>query len=355
MATCVSIGVARGSSAKSPFLSCRQARSGCDDGPQCCSLPMNLDDAVPVSLLRHRPFVLYWIARVFAAFAFQMIGVAVGWQIYALTGNALDLGLVGLVQFLPATVLILVAGQLADRYDRRAILQVCQAIEGLAVAALAAGTLGGWISKDFILITLFFFGAARAFEATTNQTLLPAVVPAKLFPRAVAASSSAQQAATIAGPAVGGLLYALSPGVVYFVAGAMFVSAAAALTFVQIIRSERSLAGRPPLTFEVFFAGIEFIRRNPIVLGVISLDLFAVLLGGATGLLPIFAKDVFDVGPPGLGLLRAAPAVGALGIMVALSRAAFTQRVGRIMFTAVACFGVATVVFAVSTSFWLSM
>ena len=316
---------------------------------------MNLDDAVPVSLLRHRPFVLYWIARVFAAFAFQMIGVAVGWQIYALTGNAFDLGLVGLVQFLPATVLILIAGQLADRYDRRAILQVCQAIEGLAAAALAAGTLAGWISKDFILITLFFFGAARAFEATTNQTLLPAVVPAKLFPRAVAASSSAQQAATIAGPAVGGLLYALSPGVVYFVAGAMFVSAAAALTFVQIIRSERSLAGRPPLTFEVFFAGIEFIRRYPIVLGVISLDLFAVFLGGATALLPIFAKDVFDVGPSGLGLLRAAPAVGALGIMVALSRAAFTRRVGRIMFTAVACFGVATVVFAVSTSFWLSM
>jgi MFS family permease len=234
-------------------------------------------------------------------------------------------------------------------------MQVCQAIEGLTAAALAVGTLGGWISKDFILITLFFFGAARAFESTTNQTLLPAMVPAALFPRAVAASSSAQQAATIAGPAVGGLLYALSPGIVYFVAGAMFVAAAVALIFVTLIQADRGMSVRPPVTFEVFFAGVGFIRRNPIVLGVISLDLFAVFLGGATALLPIFAKDVFNVGPEGLGLLRAAPAVGALGVMVALSRATFTQRVGQIMFTAVACFGVATVVFAVSTSFWLSM
>jgi hypothetical protein len=180
------------------------------------------------------------------------------------------------------------------------------------------------------------------------------VVSAALFPRAVAASSSAQQAATIAGPAVGGLLYAVSPGVVYCLAGAMFVSAAAALTFVAVMTTGRGSV-RTPVTFAVFFAGVAFIRRNPIVLGVISLDLFAVFLGGSTALLPIFAKDVFDVGPSGLGLLRAAPAVGALGIMVALSRATFTRRVGRIMFTAVACFGLATVVFAVSTSFWLSM
>jgi MFS family permease len=316
---------------------------------------MNPTAPVPDSLLRHRPFVLYWIARVFAAVAFQMVGVAVGWQMYALTGNAFDLGLVGLVQFLPAAALVLVAGQLADRYDRRAILQICQTVEGFAAAALAVGSLGGWISKDFILTALFFLGAARAFESTTNQTLLPAVVPARLFPRAVAASSSAQQAATIAGPAVGGLLYVLSPGVVYFIAGTMFVLAAAALTFVLVMRTEHSLAARPPLTFEVFFAGMGFIRRNKIVLGVISLDLFAVFLGGAAALLPIFAKDVFDVGPSGLGLLRAAPAVGALAIMVWLSRATFTRRVGRIEFTAVACFGLATVVFALSRSFWLSM
>src|SRR5947208_9386437 len=167
MARCVSIGVVRGSSAKSPFPSCRQARSGYDDGPQCCSLSMSLDDAVPVSLLRHRRFVLYWIARVFAAFAFQMIGVAVGWQIYALTGNPFDLGLVGLVQFLPSTVLILIAGQFADRYDRRRILQICQVVEGIAAASLAYATFTGTISKDFILTAVFFLGAARAFESPT--------------------------------------------------------------------------------------------------------------------------------------------------------------------------------------------
>ena len=309
---------------------------------------------VPESLLRHRPFILYWVARVSASLAYQMVGVAVGWQIYALTGNPFDLGLVGLVQFLPAVVLIMIAGQLADRYDRRAILQACQTIEGLAAAALAVGTLGGWISKPFILTTLFVFGAARAFESTTNQTILPAVVPPALFPRAVAASSSAQQAATIAGPAVGGLLYALSPSLVYFMAGSMFVTAAVALAFVTLMPSDR-LSARPPITFEVFFAGVRFIRRNPIVLGVISLDLFAVFLGGAMVLLPIFAKDVFEIGPEGLGLLRAAPAIGALGIMVALSRTTFTRRVGRTMFTAVACFGLATVVFAISREFWLSM
>src|SRR5262249_46788023 len=156
--------------------------------------------------------------------------------------------------------------------------QICQTIEGLAGAALAIGTVGGWISKTFILTTLFFFGAARAFESTTNQTLLPAVVPAALFPRAVASSSSAQQMATIAGPAAGGLLYAVSPGLVYAVAAALFVVAAIALVFVEV--AERGGSARPPVTFDVFFAGVTFFRNNPIVLGVISLDLFAVFLGG---------------------------------------------------------------------------
>jgi MFS family permease len=158
---------------------------------------MSPNDPVPVSILRHQPFVLYWNARVLSAVAFQMVGVAVGWQMYALTGNAFDLGLVGLVQFLPAAALVLVAGQLADRYDRRAILQICQTVEGLAAAALAVGSLGGWISKDFILTALFFLGAARAFESTANQTLLPAVVPPSLFPRAVASSSSIVEPHTV--------------------------------------------------------------------------------------------------------------------------------------------------------------
>jgi MFS family permease len=313
---------------------------------------MNLQHPVPASLLRHRPFVLYWNARIFSAFAFQMVGVAVGWQMYAITGSAFDLGLVGLAQFLPAIVLMMVAGQLADRYDRRLILQLCQTVEGLAAAALAYGSFTGAINKEFMLTAVFCLGAGRAFEATTNQALLPAIVPAALFPRAIAASSTAQQVATIMGPAVGGLLYAVSPTFVYSLCAALFLCSVTQLAFIRV---ERLAATRPPLTLGTFFAGLSYIRKNRIVLGVILLDLFAVLLGGATALLPIYAKDVFDVGSTGLGLLRSAPAVGALLTLLALTHWPLQQRVGRILFTTVAVFGVATIVFAVSRSFWLSM
>jgi MFS family permease len=314
---------------------------------------MTMTDAVPQSLLRHRAFVLFWYARIFTAVAFQMMWVAVGWQIYELTGRAFDLGLVGLVQFLPAAMFMLVAGQVADRYDRRRIVQICQAIESLAAAALAAASFTDWVSKDLILAAVFVVGFGRTFEATTMQAFLPTVVPATLFPRAVAASSSAQQVATIAGPAVGGLLYAVSPTSVYAICAVLFLCAALQIGFIKGGRLANG--ARPPVTWQVFFAGVAFIRRNPIVLGAILLDLFAVLLGGATALLPIFAKDVFDVGPSGLGLLRAAPALGAILIMVALARATFTRHVGRIMFAAVACFGAATIVFALSHSFALSV
>jgi MFS family permease len=315
---------------------------------------MNLQDPAPVpdSLLKHRPFVLYWTARSFAAVAFQMVGVAVGWQMYAITGSAFDLGLVGLAQFLPATVLMLVAGQLADRYDRRLILRLCQTVEGLAAAALAYGSFSGQIGKEFILIAVFFLGAGRAFEATTNQALMPAVVPAALFPRAVAASSTTTQVATISGPAVGGILYAISPTLVYSICGALFFCSVLQVAFIRV---ERVASSRPPLTLRTFFAGLSYIRKNRIVSGVIALDLFAVLLGGATALLPIYAKDVFDVGPMGLGLLRSAPAVGALTTLIALTRWPLHQRIGRIEFTAVAVFGAATIIFAISGSFWLSM
>lgn len=311
---------------------------------------MNRSDAAPDSLLRHRPFILFWNARVSAAMAFQMVGVAMGWQMYAITGSALDLGLVGLAQFLPATVLILVAGQLADRYDRRRIAQISQAIEGAAAAALAYGAFAGTTSKELILAAAFFLGAGRAGESPTMQTLLPAIVPKELFPRAVAASSAAQQAATIAGPAIGGLLYALNPTAVYAICSGLFAAAAAQLTCVHYERA----AARLPVTIAGFFAGIAYIRNNPILLGVITLDLFAVLLGGATALLPVFAKDVFDSGPSGLGILRAAPAIGALLVTIILTRWSITRRVGRIEFLAVTVFGLATVIFATSGSFWLA-
>jgi MFS family permease len=313
---------------------------------------MNPSDAAPDSILRHRPFALYWAARTCAAMGFQMLGVAVAWQMYALTGSAFDLGLVGLTQFLPAAAFMLVAGQIADRYHRRRLLQICQIIEGLAAAALAIGAISGWASKASILATVFVFGIGRAFDAPTQQTLLATVMQGPLFPRAVAASASTTQVATITGPAIGGFLYAFGATVPFTVCAALFLTSVVLLAFVHIAPPGGK---RLPINLSAFFAGIAYIRRNPIVLGVISLDLFAVLLGGATALLPIFADEVFHLGPEGLGLLRAAPAVGALMIMAVLTTSPLTRRVGHVMFVSVACFGVATIVFALSTSFALSM
>jgi MFS family permease len=314
---------------------------------------MNIQEPAPDSLLRHRPFVLYWNARISTSIASQMIAVAVGWQMYTITGSALDLGLVGLAQFLPATVLVLVAGQAADRYDRRRILQLCQTVEGIAALALAYGSFTGHITKEFILIAVFFLGSGRAFEATTNQALLPAVVPAALLPRAIASSATTTQVATISGPAIGGFLYAVSPTFVYSVCAVLFLCSIIQIVFIHLERVVAST--RPPLTLATVFAGLSYIRQNRILLGIITLDLFAVLLGGATGLLPIYAKDVFDVGPGGLGLLRSAPAVGALFFLIVMTRWPLTRNIGRIEFATVAVFGVAIIVFAVSRSFVLSM
>jgi MFS family permease len=313
---------------------------------------MNPPAAVPDSILRHRPFALYWAARTCASMGFQMLGVAVAWQMYALTGSAFDLGLVGLIQFLPAAAFMLVAGQIADRYDRRRLLQICQTVEALAAAALAVGSAAGWVTKEFILAAVFVFGVGRAFDSPIQQTLLPNVVSGPLFPRAVAAAASTTQLATITGPAIGGFLYLLGATVPYTTCFALYLASVLLLGLVHV---ERMATSRSPISLAAFFAGVAYIRRNPIVLGVISLDLFAVLLGGTTALLPIFANDVFHVGSEGLGLLRAAPAIGALAITAVLTTSPLTRRVGGIMFASVACFGLATLVFALSESFALSM
>jgi MFS family permease len=313
---------------------------------------MNPSDAVPGSILRHRAFLLYWAARTSASLGFMMFGVAVAWQMYALTGNAFDLGLVGLMQFLPMAMFMLVAGQIADRHDRRLMLQICQVVEALVAASLAIATLSGWISKELMLAAVFVFGTARAFEAPTQQTLLPSIVPAALFPRAVAASASTMQLATICGPALGGLLYIFGAPVPYTVCFVFFIASAVLLAFLHL---ERRPANRTPINLAAFFAGISYIRHSPIILGVISLDLFAVLLGGTTALLPIFADEVFHTGPEGLGLLRAAPAIGAVAVSATLVNWPLTRHIGRIMFFCVALFGIATIVFALSTSFLLSM
>ncbi len=304
------------------------------------------------SLVRHRPFVLFWLARTSTTVALQMQAVAVSWQMYELTRDPFDLGLVGLTQFVPVALFVLAAGHAADRYDRRAIVRSCQFLAGLAVVMLAAGTAYDWLSRNAILAIVFVIGAARAFEATTLQTLLPAIVPPPMFARAMAASSSATQLAVIAGPAVGGLIYAFSPVLVYALCCALFVSAG---LLVSLIRIARAVPAREPTSFAVLFAGFDYLRRNRIVLGALSLDLFAVILGGTTALLPVFAYDIFNSGPEGLGLMRAAPGVGALFTAIIMTRWPPVRRIGRITFGAVAVFGVAIIVFAVSRSFELSI
>ncbi|CAM0997533.1 Major facilitator superfamily protein [Rhodanobacter sp. Root179] len=304
------------------------------------------------SLLRHPAFVAFWFARIASGFGFQMLSVAVGWQIYAITGRAFDLGLIGLVQFVPSVLLALPAGHVADQFERRRIVLLGQVVEWIAIAALTGMSLAHGIHEAGILLLVFVIGIAKAFEFPALQSMLPALVPATVLPRAMAVNGSAGQAAMIMGPAVGGFLYVAGPGVVYTTCAALYL---VSIVLMARLRYEQAPPKREPATLKSLFAGVHFIRRRPDVLGVISLDLFAVLLGGATALLPIFARDILHTGPWGLGLLRAAPAVGALLMSVWLARHDMQRRVGMIMFASVAGFGVATLVFAVSTALWLSL
>jgi MFS family permease len=306
----------------------------------------------PDSVPRHRPFVLFWFARVAVTVGYQMLIVAVGWQLYALTNNPFDLGLVGLIQFIPAMLLFLVVGQVTDRYDRRLVLIGCQAIEAVAAATLLIAIVTGAMTRELILGVSFILGVARAFEVTVMQIMVPSLVPLPLVPRATAGSASANQAATITGPALGGFLYAAGPAIVYATCLALFAGAAL-LTI--LIRMERSAPAREPLSLRTFFAGFDYIRRHRIILGVISLDLFAVLLGGVTALLPVFARDVYAAGPWALGLLRAAPGVGALAMALVLTRWSLDRKAGLIIFGAVAMFGLSTIVFALSNSFIVAL
>jgi len=304
--------------------------------------------AHPDSVLRHPPFVLFWFARVAATVGYQMLIVAVGWQLYELTSDPFDLGLIVLIQFIPAILLVLVIGQAADRYDRRLLLVGCQAIEAVAVTTLLAAVLAGAMTRELILGVAFIMGVARAFEMTVMQIMVPSLVPLQLVPRAVAGSASANQTATIAGPALGGFLYAAGPAIVYGACLSLFLLAGALL---MLVRIERAAPAREPFSLKVFFAGFSYIRSHPVILGVISLDLFAVLLGGVTALLPVFARDIYAAGPWALGLLRAAPAVGALAMALALTRWSFERGTGKIMFAVVAMYGLAPIVFALSGSF----
>jgi MFS family permease len=286
-----------------------------------------------------------------ATVALQMTGVAVGWHIYAMTGSAFDLGLVGLVQFLPSVFLVLFVGQVADRYNRVRIVGLAQLFMALAIFLLCLGTGFGWLTREILLGLLFCFGIARSFEFTTAQTIIPSLVDPEILPRALALGSSVRQWAVIGGPLLGGFLYLLGPGVVYMVSALLYAVSAFMVMGLKPVRSERQ---REPVSLSSVFGGIAYIRSKPVILGAISLDLFAVLLGGATALLPIYARDILHAGPWALGCLRAGPAVGAFFSSLYLARFPLTRHVGRTMFTAVAIFGAATIVFALSTSMLLS-
>lgn len=307
----------------------------------------------PDSLFTHKPFVRFWAARVFTAAANQMLSVAVAWQIYQLTGSAMDLGLVGLFQFLPRIFLTATAGNMADSHDRKYLIVWSQLVQVAVLALLLGLTLTRTITPLLIFILVAVSGAARTFEMPATASLLPSLVPSALLGRAIAMNASAIQAAFIIGPALAGLLYALGDGVVYGATLALFIAAAAAYWSVPSPAVKREpIEGNE---WQKFVDGLRFIRAQRIVLGAISLDLFAVLFGGATALMPIIATELLHTGAWGLGLLRSAPAVGALLMSAVLARVPLTRNVGRIMFFAVAIYGIAIVGFGFSTSLWLSV
>ena len=298
-----------------------------------------------------------WFARLFGTTGNQMLMVAVGWQMYELTGSAWDLGLVGLYQFVPALLLTLVAGHVADRVHRGRIIAACLVTQAAVALILVSATQGwvasaSWASRELLLGVSVLLGVARAFQMPAQQALTPMLVPSAMLPRAMAFSSAGMQAAVIGGPALGGVI---------FVAGATAVYASCALLFatgcmlISVLHYDHVPPPREPVSLRTLLAGAEFVWQRKALLGAVSLDLFAVLLGGATALLPMFAKDILHVGPWGLGLLRAAPAAGALLTSAVLTRWPLERRVGHTMLAAVALYGLCMVVFGLSGSFVLSL
>ena len=304
------------------------------------------------SAFTYPSFQRYWAARLCVTLAIQMQAVAIGWQIYDMTRRPLDLGLVGLAQFLPSLGLALVTGHVADRYDRRTVMALCIIVEALCAVLFLTFTLQDGTNTPFLFGVLVLFGTARAFEFPASVALMPNLVPPRLFTNAAAWSSSAWQVATIVGPAIGGLLYAIGPEAVYGCCILMFLLSVFLVSTIRIERRERE---QKAATWESVVAGISFIRGQPVVLGAVSLDLFAVLLGGATALLPVYARDILHVGPWGLGLLRSAPAVGALVTALLIARRPIQRHAGAILLGAVGVFGLSIVCFGLSHNLWLSL
>lgn len=308
-------------------------------------------------LTRQRAYMRMWFARIFGTTGNQMLMVAVGWQMYELTGSAWDLGLVGLYQFVPALLLTLVAGHVADRVHRGRIIAGCLVTQATVAMILVAATQGwgathAWASRELLLAVSVLLGVARAFQMPAQQALTPVLVPPAMLPRAMAFSSAGMQAAVIGGPALGGVIFVAGATAVYATCACLFATGCG---LIAVLRYDHAPPPREPVTLRTLLAGVEFVWQRKALLGAVSLDLFAVLLGGATALLPMFAKDILHVGPWGLGLLRGAPAAGALLMSALLTRWPLERRVGPTMLSAVAVYGLCMVVFGLSTSFVLSL
>ncbi|RXT17003.1 MFS transporter [Rhizobium leguminosarum] len=296
---------------------------------------------------RHSSYTRFFFARFLLSFSQQIVSVAVGWQMYDQTGSAIYLGLIGLVQFLPSLLLILVTGSVADRYNRRAIAALCSMVSALCTLALLVMTLMGTFTPLPVFAVLLIFGIERAFMSPAVQSLAPNLVPEEVLSNAIAWNSSSWQLAAITGPVLGGLLYGVSAPTAYTVAVIFSVLGAALLYMIP--KPVQKTSGETK-SWAMILGGFSFIRAEKVVLGAISLDLFAVLLGGATALMPIFARDILTLGPWGLGLLRAAPGLGAIVMAIFLAAYPLKYRAGIYMFIGVALFGVGTIIFGISTN-----
>ncbi len=302
--------------------------------------------------LHHRPYVFYLAALGSAGFAVQIMSVAVGWQVYDLTRNPLDLGFVGLAQFLPALLLVLVTGLIADKFNRRLIMGLCLLVEVACAFGLLVFTLSDFRHVWPIFVILAGFGVARAFMNPAADALAPNLLPKTALAHGISLNSMTWQITTITGPVAGGLLYGISGEVAY---GVSMCLMALAIFCVVLIGRVPQLNHAQETSLATLLAGFKFIRSEKIVLGAISLDLFAVLLGGAVALLPIYARDILEVGPWGLGLLRAGPGIGAIIMAIWLSKFPIKDKAGVILFLFVAGFGFCTIVFGLSKSVPLSI
>jgi MFS family permease len=299
-----------------------------------------------------KAFVFYWWARFFATFSVQIVAVAVAWQVYDLTRDPKDLGILGIVQFLPMLLLVLVTGTVADRFGRRLVMSVALVLEIVCAATILYFSWRGLITPMPIFIALAILAIGRAFFGPASQALLGGLVPVQDFANAVSWNSSAWQVASLVGPVAGGFLYGASANVAYGVAVILLVLALLLLLRVPEPPPPKEIRR---ITFNSVFEGLHFIRKEKVVLGAISLDLFAVLLGGAVALMPVYARDILQLGPLGLGFLRAAPGIGAVLTAAFLATSPIRDHAGRILLMFVALFGVFTIMFGVSTWAWLSI